>query len=106
MVSFASRHMPIIPCPCLRRPPDLTNIRLHLDMLRRLSGPKPSLCDALISRLEGALGSVQTPDATLMQQQHDHNSQMSPHDNPAGLDYSWQIFNQVSLQHFEHLSLP
>lgn len=83
---------------------DLTNINLHLDTLRSLSGPRPSLCDTLVSRLEAALGGLQTPDATLVQHDQGYNSQTSHHENSADLDYSWQIFNQGSLQQFDDMN--
>ncbi|KAK8115273.1 hypothetical protein PG999_007342 [Apiospora kogelbergensis] len=45
---------------------DLTNIRIHLDMLRRTNEPRPSLRDKLVSRLEHSLGQVATPSPTAL----------------------------------------
>jgi hypothetical protein len=72
---------------------DMRNIRIHLDMLKRKNEPepKPSLCDKLIARLEDSLHDVSTPDFTNSQQGHE--PVMDPN-----FDYSWQIFDQVSLQ--------
>ena len=71
----------------------MRNIRIHLDMLKRKNEPepKPSLCDKLIARLEDSLHDVSTPDFTNSQQGHE--PVMDPN-----FDYSWQIFDQVSLQ--------
>ncbi|KAL4728199.1 hypothetical protein ACLX1H_004940 [Fusarium chlamydosporum] len=70
---------------------DMTNIKLHLDILKQKNEPKPSLCDKLISRLEESLQEVSTPDFSYIQPAH--SSVMDP-----SFDYTWQIFDQVNLQ--------
>lgn len=70
---------------------DLGNIRIHLDFLRQTNEPKPSLHDKLATRLEQSLQGMQTPSPTAL-----HDAVSLPVISP-DLDYSWQIFNQASL---------
>lgn len=70
-------------------------------MLKKMTRPSPSLSDKLIARLEGSLQGVQTPQATNLMQHPDE--QQVGLMNESSLDYSWQIFDQVSLQHFDHM---
>ncbi|KAH8714562.1 fungal transcriptional regulatory protein [Ilyonectria robusta] len=70
---------------------DLGNIRIHLDFLRQTNEPKPSLHDKLATRLEQSLQGMQTPSPTAL-----HDPMSLPVISP-DLDYSWQIFNQASL---------
>ncbi|KAL6924017.1 hypothetical protein ACHAPO_006555 [Fusarium lateritium] len=73
---------------------DMTNIKLHLDILKQKNEPKPSLCDKLIARLEESLQEVSTPDFSYVQPAH--SSVMDP-----SFDYTWQIFDQVNLQQIQ-----
>jgi len=73
----------------------MTNIKLHLNILKQKNEPKPSLCDKLIARLEESLQEVSTPDFTSYVQPA-HPSVMDP-----SFDYTWQIFDQVNLQHIQ-----
>ncbi|KKK12039.1 hypothetical protein ARAM_000985 [Aspergillus rambellii] len=73
---------------------DLPNIRIHLQMLKQITGLKPNLCDKLITRLEASLATVHTPTSVDLQQ--------NAYEDPpaiAPMDQSWQIFDQSSLQH-------
>lgn len=82
-------------CPHANQPahvPDLKNIRVHLDMLRQTHEPKPSLRDKLVSRLEQSLETAQTPSPSALR-----DPLAMPPLSP-GFDYSWQIFDQASLQ--------
>lgn len=72
---------------------DLSNIRIHLEILKKTNGPKPSLCDKLISRLEESLAPVHSPNSLELQRNAYNNISMSAH-----VDQSWQIFDQSSLQ--------
>jgi hypothetical protein len=72
---------------------DLSNIRIHLEILKKMNGPKPSLCDKLISRLEESLAPVHSPNSLELQRDAYNNISMSAH-----VDQSWQIFDQSSLQ--------
>jgi hypothetical protein len=72
---------------------DLSNIRLHLGIMKKLNGPKPSLCDKLIFRLEESLVPVHSPNSFELQRDAYNNVSMS-----AQVDQSWQIFDQASLQ--------
>ena len=64
-----------------------------------MSGAQPTICDKLISRLEGSLQGVETPNSTMVQQEQQH----LPQETGPSLDYSWQIFDQISLQQFDHV---
>ena len=68
-------------------------------MLKRMNQPKPSLCDRLITRLEGRLQGVTTPDSANPLPQHHIGCQ------PDLDTHSWQIFDQVSLQQFDYLAM-
>ncbi|KAL2823840.1 hypothetical protein BDW59DRAFT_92728 [Aspergillus cavernicola] len=76
---------------------DFTNIRIHLSMLKQITGPNPSLRDILVSRLESSLAKVQlqvpTPTA-LPQNTYENTFALLP-----PMDQSWQIFDESSLQH-------
>ncbi|KAL5338975.1 hypothetical protein BJX70DRAFT_180869 [Aspergillus crustosus] len=75
---------------------DLANIRIHLDMLQQMTGPKFSLRDILIARLEASLAGIQVPELNTADQQqavYENLAMMAP------TDQSWQIFDQSSLQH-------
>lgn len=72
----------------------MTNIKLHLDILKQKNEPKPSLCDKLIARLEESLQEVSTPDFSYVQPAH--SAVMDP-----SFDYTWQIFDQVNLQQIQ-----
>ena len=72
---------------------DLSNIRIHLEILKKMNGPKPSLCDKLLSRLEESLVPVHSPNSFELQRDAYNNVSMS-----AQVDQSWQIFDQASLQ--------
>ncbi|KAK7949529.1 hypothetical protein PG988_016168 [Apiospora saccharicola] len=86
---------------------DLTNIRIHLEMLRQTNEPRPSLRDKLITRLEQSLETVQTPsptalrDSTVAANAANLQSPLSP-----TFDYSWQIFDQASLQQVTYPAWP
>ncbi|KAL0943343.1 C6 finger domain-containing protein [Colletotrichum truncatum] len=70
-------------------PDDLENARVHLQKLREMHEPKPSLRGILASRLEQKLQGLHTPgsgDAEIYEQQM------------GNLDNSWYIFDQTSLQ--------
>ena len=71
---------------------DLGNIGVHLEILKKMNRPKPSLCDKLIFRLEESLSPVHSPDSVELQR-NAYNMAMS-----AQVDQSWQIFDQASLQ--------
>ncbi|KAH8697640.1 hypothetical protein BGW36DRAFT_397305 [Talaromyces proteolyticus] len=73
-------------------PDDVANIRIHLEMLKQMNKPKPSLCDKLINRLEGSLASVHTPVSADFQHNSFENLDMGAH-----MDQSWQIFDHSSL---------
>lgn len=74
--------------------PDLRNIRIHLNALRRTNEPRPSLRDKLSTCLEQALQGVETPSPTALHQP------MSLANMTQDFDYTWQIFSQASLQPF------
>ncbi|RHZ53575.1 Zn(II)2Cys6 transcription factor domain-containing protein [Aspergillus thermomutatus] len=76
-------------------PEDLNNIRVHLQMLKQLTGPHPGLCDKLVARLEGSLANIHTPGSADLQNAFEN---ADPAMNPP-LDQSWQIFDQSSLQY-------
>jgi hypothetical protein len=57
-----------------------------------MNKPKPSLCDNLISRLEGSLANVRTPGSADLQQTSYQDFALGTH-----IDQSWQIFDQSSL---------
>ena len=61
-------------------------------MLRQTNEPKPSLREKLASRLEQSLQGIQTPSPTAL------NDPMDLATMNQDLDYSWQIFNQASLE--------
>lgn len=62
-------------------------------MLKRMTGPKPSLRDILVARLESSLAAIQIPEsATLPQNVYENLAMMAP------MDQSWQLFDQSSLQ--------
>ncbi|KXJ87213.1 hypothetical protein Micbo1qcDRAFT_124941 [Microdochium bolleyi] len=84
---------------------DLQNIRVHLAMLKRMTGPNPGLCDKLIARLEQSLQGVQTPQPTTLMHPDEQQQGGQGVDiiNDGSLDYSWQIFDHVSLQQFDHI---
>jgi hypothetical protein len=80
-------------------------------MLKQMNEPKPSLCEKLIARLEDSLRGVNTPDSNAIlqaqqqleqEQQQQQAAQQAYYDPTTGapaLDpYSWQIFDQASLQ--------
>lgn len=72
---------------------DLPSIRVHLEMLKRMTGPKPSLRDILVARLESSLATIQVPEAaSLSQNVYENLAIMAP------MDQSWQLFDQSSLQ--------
>lgn len=71
---------------------DLRNIRIHLDTLKRTNEPKPNLRDKLATCLERSLEGIQTPSPTAL------NQPMVLPDINQDLDYTWQIFNQTSLE--------
>lgn len=77
---------------------DLANIRIHLDMLKRMNEPKSKLCDRLVKRLEQSLQGVQTPDVNMaIPQQAFLPSSAGP--GSEAIPYSdWQIFDQASLR--------
>lgn len=72
---------------------DLNNIRIHLEILKKMNGPKPNLHRKLIIRLEESLAPVHTPESAESHPNAYNNIAMS-----AQLDQSWQIFDQASLQ--------
>ncbi|KAL4864135.1 hypothetical protein BDV12DRAFT_16924 [Aspergillus spectabilis] len=75
---------------------DLANIQTHLEMLKQMTGPNPSLRDILIARLEAILAGVQVHEQSTADQQqtlYEDIAIMAP------MDQSWQIFDQSSLQH-------
>lgn len=73
--------------------PDLPSIRVHLEMLKRMTGPKPSLRDILVARLESSLATIQVPEsASLSQNVYGNLAMMAP------MDQSWQLFDRSSLQ--------
>ncbi|KAL2811438.1 hypothetical protein BJX63DRAFT_276562 [Aspergillus granulosus] len=74
-------------------PDDLTNIQIHLKMLKQTAGPRPSLRDILVSRLESSLTSARVPSVNLLQHAYDDLSMMG------STEQSWQIFDQNSLEH-------
>lgn len=61
-------------------------------MLRQTHEPKPSLRDRLASRLEQSLETAHTPSPSALR-----DPMAMPPLSP-GFDYSWQIFDQASLQ--------
>lgn len=71
---------------------DLKNIRVHLEMLRNTNQPKPSLRDTLAFCLEQNIQGLQTPSPSTM------IDPLNLPDLGSDLDYSWQIFNQASLE--------
>ncbi|OJJ02065.1 hypothetical protein ASPVEDRAFT_62226 [Aspergillus versicolor CBS 583.65] len=74
-------------------PDDLPSIRVHLQMLKRMTGPKPSLRDVLVARLESSLTTIQVREsASLPQNVYGNLAMMAP------MDQSWQLFDQSSLQ--------
>ncbi|KAK8048218.1 hypothetical protein PG994_009948 [Apiospora phragmitis] len=81
---------------------DLTNIRIHLDMLRQTNEPRPSLRAMLVARLEQSLESVQTPSPTALRDP----LQQPPLPLSPAFDYSWQIFDQASLQQMTYPAWP
>lgn len=83
---------------------DLTNIRIHLEMLKRMNKTQPSLCDKLINRLELSLTNVHTPaSADFRQQQHNTYDDITI---GAPMDLSWQIFDRSSLQQMMYTDWP
>lgn len=83
---------------------DLTNIRIHLEMLKRMNKTKPSLCDKLINRLELSLTNVHTPaSADFRQQQQNTYDDLTM---GAPMDLSWQIFDRSSLQQMMYTDWP
>ncbi|KAI1344499.1 hypothetical protein F5Y15DRAFT_113348 [Xylariaceae sp. FL0016] len=81
-------------------PDDLGNIRVHLDMLKQTSEPKPSLRDKLITRLEQSLQGVQTPTPSAMEAAMNIQA-ISPE-----FEYSWQIFDHSSLRQMQYPVWP
>lgn len=69
-------------------------------MLKQTYEPKPSLRDKLATRLERSLENVQgrTPPT--------FTDPMSIAAIDSSLDYSWQIFDQSSLQHMAYPAWP
>jgi hypothetical protein len=62
-------------------------------MLKRMTGPKPSLRDILVARLESSLTTIQVREsASLPQNVYGSLAMMAP------MDQSWQLFDQSSLQ--------
>ncbi|KAI1080002.1 hypothetical protein F5B20DRAFT_147852 [Whalleya microplaca] len=83
-------------------PDDLRNIRIHLEMLKQTSEPKPSLRDKLITRLEQSLQGVQIPSPSAL------DTSMSTQDTciSPDLEYSWQIFDRSILQQMTYPDWP
>lgn len=71
-------------------------------MLKQTNEPKPSLRDKLVTRLERSLKGVQPPSPTTYA---DPMSMAAAMDS-TGVDYSWQIFDQSSLQQMAYPSWP
>ncbi|KAK7987394.1 hypothetical protein PG989_007709 [Apiospora arundinis] len=84
---------------------DLTNIRIHLEMLRCTHEPKPSLRDKLVTRLEQSLETVQTPSPTALRDPTVGAAGLQTPLSPS-FDYSWQIFDQASLQQVTYPGWP
>ncbi|KAJ0415156.1 hypothetical protein BJY00DRAFT_305108 [Aspergillus carlsbadensis] len=74
-------------------PDDLTSIQIHLEMLKQMAGPNPSLRDILVARLESSLANAQMPPANLPPHAYDDLTMMG------SAEPSWQIFDQSSLEH-------
>jgi hypothetical protein len=62
-------------------------------MLKQMAGPKPSLRDILVARLESSLANAQIPPANLAQHAYEDLTMMG------STEPSWQIFDQSSLEH-------
>ncbi|KAL2851185.1 hypothetical protein BJY01DRAFT_232998 [Aspergillus pseudoustus] len=77
-------------------PDDLANIQIHLEMLKQMAGPKLSLRDILVNRLESSLASAQIPPANMPQHVYENLGMMGH------TGQSWQLFDQSSLQHMMH----
>ncbi|EED21458.1 conserved hypothetical protein [Talaromyces stipitatus ATCC 10500] len=82
---------------------DLTNIRIHLEMLKRMNKTTPSLCDKLINRLELSLTNVHTPASADFRQQQNTYDDLTV---GAPIDLSWQIFDRSSLQQMMYTDWP
>lgn len=74
---------------------DLRNIRIHLEMLKQISLPVSTLCAKLIHRLEESLQGVHSPELT-----NEISAELIDRGN-SNSEYSWDIFNQCSLQQFD-----
>jgi hypothetical protein len=72
---------------------DLDNIRIHLDIMKNMNGPKPSVYEKLILRLEESLAPVNTPGPLDSEGNACNDMAMS-----ARIDQSWQIFDEASFQ--------
>ncbi|KAK8041767.1 hypothetical protein PG993_006290 [Apiospora rasikravindrae] len=70
-------------------------------MLRRTHEPRPSLRDKLVTKLERSLETVQTPSPTALR-----DPSMGALTSSPSFDYSWQIFDQASLQQVTYPGWP
>lgn len=86
--------------------PDLTNIRIHLEMLRQTHEPRPSLRDKLVTRLEQSLEAAQAPSPTALRDAGAANAATLQSPLSPTFDYSWQIFDQASLQQVTYPAWP
>ncbi|KAL2869644.1 uncharacterized protein BJX67DRAFT_370833 [Aspergillus lucknowensis] len=73
-------------------PDDLASIQIHLEMLKQIAGPKPSLRDILVARLESSIANAKMPPANLPQHAYEDLNMMG------STEPSWQIFDQSSLE--------
>lgn len=69
-------------------------------MLKQTNEPKPSLRDKLVTRLEQSLKGVQAPTPNTFA------DPMSMTAIDSNLDYTWQIFDQSSLQQMAYPNWP
>lgn len=75
--------------------PDLDNIRIHLESLKQMNEPKPSLCDKLVRRLEESLGSTnEAVSARLRQTETAYNDLGAGYD----MEPTSQLFDPAILQ--------
>lgn len=77
---------------------DLANIRIHLEMLKRMNEPKSKLCDRLVVRLEQSLQGVNTPDVNMNISQSGFVPSEAGADGENVVYSEWQIFDQSSLR--------
>ncbi|KAL3446973.1 hypothetical protein BJX65DRAFT_107310 [Aspergillus insuetus] len=78
-------------------PDDLASIQIHLEMLKQMAGPKPSLRDILVARLESSIANAQMPPPNMAQHAYEDLTMMS------STEPSWQIFDQSNLEHMMYL---